>query len=404
MNYVFVLCCLIFSISNATEKRNVSVILNPESYSFSRMRTLETWISADILKDPASNIPRLQQRLCQISIEQPYARLHCEKIIGNPEDEDEFGSTTFPAIPAIQLPMLQFVHNKALERPLKFLEIGSGNDFVLSSLPYAMTGEIWCCERSLPMLEKITRSFNDNMNLKLKERCTFKPIYSDCFDLLKKYPNLSGTFDVICVQNVEHLFSIKNHEAFVTLVESLLAPGGQAFSAANSLLNEYALADHPVFVTYQKMKGKQKYPLFLAIGHTFKARVTVKGGKLEDGSVSVDPITHGDNKVTSAERPSDLGAWFDDVRVPANAKDGDIVDVTFVRTENFFTPQIYRDAYKDCSSLTVLEAFFIDRNGKRQEKYERKLDILFAAAIVKKNEAENKYNLEQSGQVDFPHR
>jgi SAM-dependent methyltransferase len=57
----------------------------------------------------------------------------------------------------------------------------------------------------------------------------------DCFDVLKKKPNIARTIDILLCQNLVHFFNTQKQAEFFQLLKKLLKPGGQVVLTANSL-------------------------------------------------------------------------------------------------------------------------------------------------------------------------
>jgi SAM-dependent methyltransferase len=138
------------------------------------------------------------------------------------------------AIEDLEQEFLQFVHDLSKHKSPITLEIGAGpgNFSWKPFLTYENhNGAHYANEISHTMMK---HEFSDNirevsrsLNLDISSKIIQLP--GSCFDILKGNPELKNKIDAIYVSGVVHFFNPEQHQLFLTLLEELLAPGGQAF-------------------------------------------------------------------------------------------------------------------------------------------------------------------------------
>lgn len=276
-------------------------------------------------------------------------------IIDNNDGDDRGFGRTFYALKDAQLLFLEHVHQISMTTNPRTLELAAGNANVTWKIPYALEndGEVYVNELSKKMVRKIESCLKDKLDETLLGK--FKILQGDCFDILKNSPELAGTFHVIYCQNLEHFFNPIQHQAFLTLITQLLAPGGKAFLISDTINVVSVRNKAPDFILYEKQKKTDDmYPLFT----TCVARIN----------------SNGMPEVSKAYRP------VDGKMVGAILLDYGYMEVT----GNYLTPSIYKKAIEPHSDLEHEDSFFMDYTGNRFNTYDEKQNIKSAVAIIKK--------------------
>ncbi len=205
-------------------------------------------------------------------------------------------------------------------------------------------------------------------------------IPGSCFNISTTHPELGESIDALYAQNLEHFFNPMEHYLFLELVADLLAPGGYAFLCAQSF--RFGIdTTHPLRELYNRYKlGNVKYPGFAEYDMTFEQ--IVGSPFMVAGHATFENAGRpADNAVVEKRNigmPRSLGlkhvVGFDNMQ--------ETQQITQHLMMNAFSPTIYRDAIKDHPRLEVVDAFFIDKDGVRQNVWGE--NITHAAVIVRK--------------------
>jgi len=346
---------------------------DPESTEFSQRKTLSTWVNSNIYRNELF-IDHVQKFVGNTVPENPLSTKLAVSITNDDGITQYFGKM-FPTIVAIELPFLQYVHEVSKHKKPTTLEVAAGAGYVSWKVPYAFEngGTHYANELSSKMLGRFDQIIDlgvlgsDIQGKPLKSY--IQKIQGSCFDILNSHPELKEKIDVIYGQNVEHFFNPEQHSAYLELIADLLAPGGQAFLCAHSF--QFGTdGDHPLRNLFlQSKKDNKMYPGFAQFRVSFKQLV---GSQAQ--------IADNTNEFTDVFRPED-NAIVDIKTIKSEEKDG-IMFVTQEAIANYFSPEIYRKVLKSHSRLEVVDAFYIDKNGVRKDKWGA--NISHAAVIVKK--------------------
>lgn len=262
--------------------------------------------------------------------------------------------------------------------------IAAGNGVVPWKIPYTFEneGQVYVNELSSEMVKKINSLMADRLTDNLKEKTHIIP--GSCFDILQKHPELEEKIDALYVQSLEHYLNPDQHQQFLTLVNRLLAPGGRAFLAAETICASLVKKGNPAGALYWKNKEKQMYPGFM----------TIVSQKL----MSLDLIHCLLLNVRNAFRPDDSTVCEEKIekkeKIEFLYNIGGVLTtiegypIVEILTCNFFTPRIYRNSVENHKSLSIIDSFFMDRLGDKQYKFIGGENVLentnLAAAIIEK--------------------
>ncbi len=355
-----------------------SSAFNPETSHFSRMTTLESWV-ADKYHNDKDLMQRIQKNVAMTVPENPFS-LHFALPIRNNSGDNRYFGKSFRTLSAIELPFLQYVQQQSASKKLITLEIAASIGMVSWKVPYAFnqTGTHYANDLSAEMLSKEFQSFIKSRLLGTDLKKHIETVAGDCFQLLDQQPSLRGTVDAIYVQNLEHFFNPIQHQSFLSLLDDLLAENGQAFLCAHSF--KFGIdTTHPLFKLYSARKADGDiYPGFAAYEVAFT------------GIQNTQTIV-GDAQISNVSRPADeTEAQKIDVGSPQSIGSRFIppmgqVELLRIKNhvvENSFSPSIYRNAVEFHPNLEVVDAFFMDGNGKRLDKWGK--GVTHAATIIKK--------------------
>lgn len=350
---------------------------NPEESIFSQKKTLKTWLAERYQNDP-DKLEEIQGNVAMEVPQNPYSFNLIMPVVNNEGDTRYFGKV-FHALEAIQLPFLQAAHQLSLNKQPVILEIAAGVGMVSWKIPYALEngGKIYINELSAEMVRLLKLVMEARLDFDVSEILTIVP--GDCFDLVTKCPELKEAVDLIYVQQLEHFFNPTQHQEFITLISSLLAPGGRAFLSAQTVDSHHIKEGHPVYELYAKEK---------AAGSTYPGFMT------QEGDLITDLLTGAQLtgvQITRACRPDDtqhcstktLSFGAKKIVNVEGLGDREVRALSQLVTSNFYTPTIYKNAIAFHSTLTIVDNYFMNQQGKRYEKFNEDY-MIFAAVIIEK--------------------
>jgi len=363
--------CVLYvtQIANAMMKAND---FNPESSDFSKMDTLKTWIA---YKYHGNDIMKQVQRQISLAVRENPFSMNFTSFTSTVGDKS-YGKM-LPTLPDIELPFLRFVNKLSKTKKPVTLEIGAGIMLVSWKVPFAYDenmGTHYANELNpelANMGKDLIKKYTSNTDLSN----TIKILEGDCFSVLK---DLQGKCDAIYVANVEHFFNPKQHEQFLKLIESLLAPGGKAFLCANSFAFGTDI-NNPLFKLYSLRKGqKDLYPGFAK----YKVNLSqIKNlGVIFNANIADGPVRPEDDTPCIKYDISKRNERFQFIK----NEFCEVFDVTNEVTANAFSPTIYKNTVGKFTLLNVEETFFVDNMGKKQDKWGANIES--AAVIVSKQQ------------------
>lgn len=364
-------------IQDTMAMRNGFDFIDPEKVEFTKMATLKTWIASKYHSN--INFMRETQRNISLVIPQnPFSVYFsaCTSIIRDGNKEKFYGKM-LPTISSIELPFLQFVHS--LKNPIT-LEIGAGIGLVSWKVPLAFenNGTHYVNELNPKLIDSFKTQVVTNYLGKTDLATSIRILPGSCFDILKTHSELKNSCNAIFVANVEHFFNPAEHQKFLTLLEELLAPGGQAFLTSHSFMFD-TNANHPLRRLYfSRKKVNDTYPGF--------AKYNIEFLKIQGTGETIA----NNLKYTNVTRPSD-NTEVDTIPLSKpifhsimNTQSG--IKHIFKHHEiticNAFSPRVYRNAIALHPSLEVVDTFFVNRVGEREKSWND--NISHAAVIVRK--------------------
>ncbi|AIK96807.1 hypothetical protein [Candidatus Odyssella acanthamoebae] len=380
-NILAVMAMSIAQLGGVSAQQNAyrdSSAFNPENTHFSQLDTIKTWV-ADKHYDEVELMSKLQQNVAMTVPQNPFSLHFMLPVKNNPEDKRYFGKS-FRTLAAVELPFLQYVKQLSAEREITTLEIAASIGMVSVKVPFAFghKGTHYVNDLSAEMLNnEFQKLVNSRLGgTALKEHLKILP--ADCFHLLEQEPSLRNKVDAIYVQNLEHFFNPVQHQLFLSVLDDLLAENGQAFLCAHSF--KFGIdTSHPLFKLYSSRKSEgDVYPGFAAYDVEFTG-------------IYQTQATLGNPVISKVSRPSDdTEIKKIDIGTPRMIGSEVVSPMGRVElfkmkqhiTENSFSPSIYRNAVALHPHLEVTDAFFMDGNGNRIEKWGK--DVTHAVAIVKK--------------------
>ena len=347
---------------------------DPEKSEFSKLATLDTWVDpkySESLKD-------IQRNVAMTAKENPFSVHFIMCVPINPNQTRDYGKT-FPTIASIELPFLRHVSglSKSGISPLT-LEIAGAFGLVSWKMPFAFGG------KGTHVVNELSQKAVDGLRVMLSNRLpgelakTVEIDQGDCFDILARQPKLRGSVNAIFVQNLEHFFNPNQHQRFLALVNELLAEGGQAYLCSHSFVFGID-GNHPLYKLHRERKAiKDIYPGFYKCDVTFEQ---FKGSPLQRGETTMSNTERPDDdaEVTKVNISKETIGWSS---LPGTGKPTDVLKITQQIVSNAFSPSIYRAAIGQIPTLEVVDAFFVDTNGYRAEKWRE--NISHAAAIIRK--------------------
>ncbi|MGL4371838.1 MAG: hypothetical protein ACRCTK_04205 [Alphaproteobacteria bacterium] len=295
-----------------------------------------------------------------------------------PDNTQYFGKT-FPTVP-FELEFLRHIRNILDAKKPVTLELAAAIGLVSwkATLCFGEKGGThYVNDLNFSAME---RMYDALINQQLRETPCLKEMLvklpGNCFDIPQTHPHLLGTVDAIYVQNLDHFLNPADHQRYMRLLTDLLSPGGRAFLFAHSFLFK---KDDPLYKLYfERKKAEDLYPGFVKYDSEFVVS-TEHGFQI------------GSSTDSNATRPAD-NAPFEkfDIQPPRDAglrhypKLG-LVEMTKLHqrvTQNAFSPTIYTKLVAAIPEITLIDTFFMARNGQRVEKWDH--DINYAAIIFEK--------------------
>ncbi len=364
------------SVAHASDKLNTDAF-NPESAMFSQMQTIKTWV-APKHHDNKEHMDGIQRNVAMHVPQNQFSLNFCQPIQNNDGEKRYFGKS-FQTIQASELPYLQYVHqvSQAHDNPI-ILELAASYGGVSWKVPLAFKdkGSLYVNELSQKMLNQLDSIVNHRLPIELREMVHKIP--GDCFGITELHPELVGKVNAIYVQNLEHFFNPVQHQQFLGLISSLLAPGGRAFLTAHTLKSLHYKKGDPVLQLYTEKKQTEMYPGFMTV--TVKTTIALE-----------NHANLGTPEILSALRPDDVNATCDLTNLEksepyyVNYKNysGWVKDTTLRATDQFYTPTIYKAAVAS-HPLKIVDSFFVDSEGNRHDKFTDSNSMSFATAIVEK--------------------
>jgi hypothetical protein len=355
--------------------------ITAEDVFFSKLTTVKTWVADKYQKD-SSLLNLITSYVGYLVFENTDAFDMQHMLVPQDKDTKRDYGKLFHTLPDIELPFLQHVKNTSQKKKhIITLEIAAGAGFVSWKVPLAFekNGHHYANDLSSVVINSwlvpiITKRYQQLSKPELSNLVT--AITGSCFEILDKHPELVNKVDVIYVQNLEHFFNPKQHQKFLKLIETLLAPGGRAFLCAHSTQQVYTEAFHKLFLE-REAKG-EVYPGFVQYDVTF----------MQQGASTalINPETY--NPVIPANYDIECSK-----KTLSTYKKGDYTYATQRLVDNLFTPQIYRKAIENSTNLLLVDSFYMDIAGNRQTIDDENEESTFAVAIVKKPEVKQDVTL-----------
>ncbi len=385
---VLMVACAVGTASFGMDAYRDSAAFNPETSSFSKMETIKTWVAPHHNQTTHQEI---QGNVAMTVKENPFSVHFAMPVQNDPGVTTYFGKS-FPTIPAIELPFLQWVREVSAnnQNPVT-MELAASMGLVSWKVPFAFpetVGMHYANELSHFMMDNV---FPQMMDVRLKNHPELMEkvmrLPGDCFDIPQHYPALLGEVKALSVQNLEHFLNAETHPKFIGLIESLLAPGGRAFLCSHSFMFGTD-PNHPLRALYSERKQMgDLYPGFAEYDVTF---TSIKGAQMQVG----------DPEISNVSRPADDAEF---VKIDKAEKDAGVMfyspagrHVPLQKSTqhifmNSFSPSIYRGVVAKFPSLRVVDTFFIEKANTRVDQWGD--GISHAAVIIEKidtDENENK--------------
>lgn len=359
---------------------------NPESATFSQMKTLMTWVAKEHSQDPTF-MKTLQRNVAMEVPENSYSYHLCCKPIQNNAGDTRYYGKSFPTIKHPALSFLKYVHNISATANVNVLEIAASLGLNSWKVPYAFQkpGRVYVNELSTEMLKIFEQLCEHRFVGKEALKACITPLPGSCFDILRKNPELKGRFNAIYVQNLEHFLNPQEHQLFLELIADLLAEDGRAFLVAHTFPPDQAASDNPVQILYKKNRASGiLYPGFHQA--TLKARMLIQshiplpGIQVSDVIRPTDTAICGFNVISQSEP------------VLASTSFGlqQVGFTTQIVTTNTFTPEVYRDAIRRHrsvhvkTSLEILDSFFLDSTGNNYSSFVAAKEIIYTGVVIRK--------------------
>jgi len=263
---------------------------DPESAEFSKKATLKTWVRSDI-SDNTEVMKMLQDYIASLVPENPDSRKVIMPVLNDAWVMQNFGYT-FQTIPAIELPLLKYIHEISQDKCPITLEIAAGAGLASWPILYAFEkgGTHYINELSSKMLQICTELIIPKFVHK-NLRNFIKIVPGSCFDILNKEPALRENVHVLYAKNFENFLDPVQHVRFLELIENLLTEDGCAFLCAEALPSAVADLETPIFNSLLNIKGPND--------NTAMGLTTLTGG-YPDGWHPFSPLIY---KLAVAKRP-----------------------------------------------------------------------------------------------------
>lgn len=334
----------------------MNISFNPEDSTFSQMDTLKTWVSEKY----QDRIKKVQEDVALEVAQNPSAMDFCKGVVNNEGDENFYGNT-FPALPGIELPYLQYVNKiSKIKEDFIGLEIAGGMGRAMWKCPIASgsKGTFYFNELSL----KLNELFDEMMEKRLsnKQRKTIKKIPGNCFKVLD---DLKGKVHVLLVENLEHFLTPEKHKKFVELISNLLAPNGKAFLAAHCLTpqpDEHPLTQH---YNFQLEKGSI-YPGFVKFDRTF-LKIRESSGVLGQGEISNVTTPKDDEPTSSTVIKIE---YSHNGFIKQLQRETEVYKITETVVAMQFKPDAIKKIYDQDPTLEVEDSYFMDFFGCKQDE------------------------------------
>jgi hypothetical protein len=340
---------------------------NPEEVTFTQMKTIKTWVASKYLQD--ENLMKNIQEQISLNIGRNEKSSNYSIETRNDEGVIQVFGYNNMVQADVELAFLQFVHELSKHKRPITLEIaaGSGAFSWKPFLAYNDMGTHYANEFSHTMMkhefaEKIKQHATA---LQLDISSSIVKLPGSCFNILNEHPELKNKFDAIYVANLEQFFNPEQHQLFLTLLEDLLAPGGQAFLCANSCgwSGNYSFDKvmplHSLTTTI--------YPCFI---QSFVAFNKNKSRVFEAEMCAVENVN---TSHVLVQKNSDDMIEFSGAKLYA--------DSIYSHASNGFSPEIYRRAIGPHPALQMIDSFFVDYSGVRTDKVDKAERVV---AIIKK--------------------
>jgi len=334
---------------------------NAETTNFSKLETIKTWVATKYHSDKKM-LENLQHYIVGLLPQNKNRYIKTSVFYPVPQDENvRFFGRAFPTDEAIELPFLQQINKISKTKKIITLEIGAAFGLVSWKVPLAFDnkGTHYVNELSTAAIKEFT-TMTPHIFQKLQKPELMKSIEiipGSCFEILTKHPELANQVDVILVQNVEHFLSPMQHQKFLALIETLLAPDGYAFLSAND----------PSYACVANKTGE------------FRKLILENEANNNEHDIYYAFIQYN-------ESPDD---YFNAsiIKLPESyaIEPGD--DDSGAHIRNLFTPKIYRQAITHGTNLEIIDTFFTDKMGLKLNHKNQYADYAGgnAAAIVKKS-------------------
>ncbi len=366
---------------------------NPESSKFSQIETIKTWVADKNQNNPAK-IESLQQSIAKIVPENPYSRNFQKGIISNDGDNRDFGKS-FPTITDIELPFLQYVKKAGIQKSLVTLELAAGPGFVSWKVPLCFGkkgGKHYANELSTNMISSINQHVSHWLVEFPHAQKQIDIIPGDCFSISESHAHLTGSVDVLYAQNLEHFFNPNQHQEFLNLIETLLAPGGRAFLCANTFT--FKKEDDLYHLYLSQKKKNDPYPGFASYVVELNEVVAARG-YFTKFVVSNAKRPSDDADVLMTRRTISGPTLLPDL-VPLFQLRGQmekVMELTQEVSVNAFSPGIYQRLLNERPSLTHIDSFWLDIKGKNIGTSWNKAKNSYAwAAVIFEKKIENNNN------------
>lgn len=321
--------------------------------SFAEVSTIKTWL-ADNYHDDNNLVIKVKGWVnYYLAIQQKH--VFFAKGLRRPKDF----SWNFHTFPAIELPFLQQVKQIAENKKnIITLEIAAARGYVSWKVPLAFNnGGTHYANDITPdvineLKQKLPEIYRSIGKPDLMEH--IRPVEGSCLDLLMLHPELKNNVDVIYVQKLEKFLNPKQHQDFLFLIETLLAPGGYAFLCTDSdnfLKKSYHMKDGYLQLLTAAQSENSIYPAFVQFDKEMRHDPTINKDREKYFN-----IQHPENDVIECGRELIKANWS-------------IYGEQTFRLErnvfNYFTPEIYQQAIAHATKLEIVDTFFMDEIGLR---------------------------------------
>ncbi len=339
------------------------------------METLKTWVAPQ----HTPHLRTIQKNVAMTAMENPYA-LHLAGIpIPKTPGNTRYFGKTFPTMP-FEPKFLRYIRNISDAKKPVTLELAAAIGLVSWKVPLCFGekgGTHYVNDLNFSAMERMYDMIIDQRLREtpgLKEMLVMLP--GNCFDIPQTNPHLLGKVDAIYVQNLDHFLNPADHQRYMRLLTDLLAPGGRAFLFAHSFLFK---KDDPLYKLYfEQKRAGDLYPGFVKYDAEFS--VSTKHG-----------FEIGESVYSNVTRPED-NALFEkfDIQPPRDAGQAyhpqtGLLEVTKLHQramQNSLSPSIYGRLVEAIPEITLIDTFFMTKNGQRVEKWDN--GVNYVAVIFEK--------------------